>query len=101
MQVPETGQSKDLTQTVEAADRAGSIVTEQVRTIIEAAETNAAELRRGAERDSVTMRRQAVEAANRLLERMDALERPLGDLVTSLRREVDSLTAELDRRDTH
>jgi hypothetical protein len=99
--VPDGGQRKDLVQMVEAADRAGSIVTEQVRSIIEAAEVNAAEVRRNAERDAVGVRRQAADAANRLLDRIDALERPLADLVTSLRKEADSLTSDLDRRNAH
>ena len=89
---------KDLVQVVEAADRAGSIVTEQVRSIIEAAETNAAEIRRDAERDAVVIRREAAEAASRLLARLDALEAPLTDLVQGLRHEADSLTAGLDPR---
>jgi len=94
-------QRKDLVQVVEAAERAGSIVTEQVRSIIEAAETNAAEIRRNAERDAVSTRREAVDAAHRLLERIDALERPLSELVTSLRREADDVSGELDRRGAH
>ena len=92
------GERRDLVQVVEAADRAGSIVTEQVRAIIEAAESNAAEIRRDAERDAAAIRREAAEAANRLLDRIDALEGPLADLVGGLRREADSLTADLDRR---
>jgi hypothetical protein len=96
-----SGNKRDLVPVIEAADRAGSIVTEQVRSIIEAAETNAAEIRRNAEREAVDVRRQAAEAAGRLLERMDALERPLADLVGSLRREADGLNADLGRRDSH
>jgi hypothetical protein len=95
------GERKDLVQVVEAADRAGSIVTEQVRSIIEAAETNAAEIRRNAERDAVAIRQQASAAANRILERLGAIEAPLGELVAGLRREADSLSADADRRSNH
>jgi hypothetical protein len=79
-----------------AADRAGAMVTEQVRSIIEAAENRAVEIRRTAERDADQMRQEAVEAAHRILDRLDAIEGPLGELVTSLRREADTLTS--DRR---
>ncbi len=89
--------SRDLAEAVEAADRAGSMVTEQVRSIIEAAETNAQEIRRDAEREADAIRHQASDAANRVIERLEAIEGPLGDLVARLRREADSLTAELDR----
>lgn len=89
---------QDLVQVVEAADRAGSIVTEQVRSIISAAETNAEEIRRSAERDAAGIRREAVDAAQRVLDRVDAVEGPLSELVDALRREADSLTSDLDRR---
>jgi cell division septum initiation protein DivIVA len=88
---------KDLVQAVEAADRAGAIVTEQVRSIIEAAESSAEEMRRNAQRDAHAIRQEASEAANRVLERLDAIEGPLGDLVAGLRRETDALNAEVDR----
>jgi hypothetical protein len=91
------GDRTDLVQVVEAADRAGSIVTEQVRSIIEAAETNAEEIRRSAQRDAVAIRQQAAAAANRILERLGALEAPLGELVEGLRREADSLSADAER----
>jgi vacuolar-type H+-ATPase subunit E/Vma4 len=77
-----------------AAERAGAMVTEEVRSIIEAAEHNAEEIRRNAERDAEKMRKQAVEAANRILDRLDAIEGPLGELVASLRREAENLTSE-------
>jgi hypothetical protein len=80
-----------------AADRAGAMVTEQVRSIIEAAEHNAEEIRRNAERDAEQMRKEAVEAAHRILDRLDAIEGPLGELVSGLRHEADSLTSETRR----
>ena len=94
------GSRKDLVQAVEAADRAGAIVTEQVRSIITAAETSAEKTRRNAQRDGFAIRQEASDAANRVLERLAALEKPLGDLVVGLQREADSLTTELDRRAT-
>ena len=90
--------NRDLVQTVEAADRAGAIVTEQVRSIIEAAEASAEETRRSAQDDAASVRQQATAAAHRVLERIDALEGSLGDLVAGLRREADNLTADVDRR---
>jgi vacuolar-type H+-ATPase subunit E/Vma4 len=73
------------------------MVAEQVRSIIDAAEKRAAEIRRNAERDAETMRKDAVEAAHHILDRLDAIEGPLGEMVTSLRREADSLTAQSRR----
>jgi cell division septum initiation protein DivIVA len=88
---------QDLVQMGTAADRAGAMVTEQVRSIIENAERNAEEIRRNAERDAEQMRADAVEAAHRILDRLDAIEGPLADLVSGLRREADSLTSD-DRK---
>jgi cell division septum initiation protein DivIVA len=93
--------NRDLVQVTEAADRAGAIVTDQVRSIIEAAERSAEEIRRTAARDADAIRQQASESAGRILERMDAIERPLNDLVGSLRREADSLSTDVDRRGGH
>ena len=87
-------EGQDLLPMGTAADRAGAMVTEQVRSIIEAAEHNAEEIRRNAERDAEQMRKEAVQAANRILDRLDAIEGPLGELVAGLRREADSLTSE-------
>jgi vacuolar-type H+-ATPase subunit E/Vma4 len=89
--------SHDLAQIGTAADRAGAMVTEQVRSIIEAAESRAEEIRRSAERDAEEMRKEAVAAAHRILDRLDAIESPLGELVTSLRREADNLTSDARR----
>jgi hypothetical protein len=89
--------AEDLAQIGTAADRAGAMVTEQVRSIIEAAEKRAEEIRSSAERDSDEMRTEAVAAAHRILDRLDAIEGPLGELVTSLRREADKLTSDARR----
>lgn len=89
--------AEDLAQIGTAPDRAGAMVTEQVRSIIEAAEKRAEEIRSSAERDSDEMRKEAVAAAHRILDRLDAIEGPLGELVTSLRREADKLTSDARR----
>ncbi len=88
----------ELVQAVEAADRAGAIVTDHVRSIIDAAESRAAEIEQNAKQEAEDIRRQAHASARRLLERIDAMEGQLGDLVNSLRREADQLAADLDRR---
>jgi cell division septum initiation protein DivIVA len=88
----------DLLRAVEAADRAGAIVTDHVRSIIDAAESRANEIEQNARKEAESTRRQAHASATRLLERIDAMEGQLGDLVTSLRREADQLAADLDRR---
>jgi cell division septum initiation protein DivIVA len=91
-------ESDELAQAVEAADRAGAIVTDHVRSIIDAAQSRAAEIEQNAKQEAEDMRRQAHASAVRLLERVDAMEGQLGNLVSSLRREADQLAADLDRR---
>jgi len=91
-------QGDDLTRAVEAAERAGSIVTEHVRSIIDAAQTRAGEIEREAQREADTIRTDAYEAANRVLERIDSVEGRLGTLVSGLRDEAGSLSGNLDRR---
>jgi F0F1-type ATP synthase membrane subunit b/b' len=81
----------------EAADRAGAIVTEHIRSIIEQAEARAEEIRRDATREAEGIRQQAVDSASRLLERIRAIEGPLAELVTELEREV-GLPAELEQQ---
>jgi cell division septum initiation protein DivIVA len=89
---------QDLVQVGGAADRAGAMVTDQVRSIIEAAEKKADEIRLSAERDAEQIRQQAAEAADRILGRLDAIEEPLFQMVSSLRSEADSLSAHVSRR---
>jgi hypothetical protein len=88
----------ELAQAIEAADRAGAIVTDHVRSIIDAAQSRANEIEQNARQDAEETRRQAHASAVRLLERVDAMESQLGELVTGLRREADQLAADLDRR---
>ncbi len=88
----------ELTRAVEAAERAGSIVTDHVRSIVSAAESRAAEIERNAQQEAHAIRTDAYEAAGRVLERMDSLESRLGDLVGGLRSEANGLASNLDRR---
>ena len=85
-------------QVAEAADRAGAIVSEHIRSIIDQAEANAEEVRRSAEQEADVIRRRAADSATRMLERINAIDGPLSQLVAELQREADSLTAEIDRQ---
>ncbi|MCA1657418.1 MAG: hypothetical protein LC713_06895 [Actinobacteria bacterium] len=89
----EENESSGIHQVVEAADRAGAIVTEQVKSIIDGAEERAAETRRQAEEDARRTREAASEAAMVVLGRIDSLEGPLGELVAGLRSEAQKLAA--------
>jgi vacuolar-type H+-ATPase subunit H len=91
---------QNATPVSEAADRAGAIVTEQIRSIIEQAEANAEDIRRTAQRDAEAMTRRAAESASRMIERINAIDGPLSALVADLQREADSLAAEFERRGT-
>lgn len=93
-----SGNQDEFTRAVEAADRAGAIVTEHVRSIIDAAQTRADEVERSAREEADEIRSQAEKSARRVLERIDAVEGHLGTLVGSLRQDADSLTGEIDRR---
>jgi hypothetical protein len=89
--------SRDLLEAVAAAERAGSIVTDQVRSIIEAAEARAAEIRRQAEEDAQRTRETASQVAQGVLERVDALGGPMASLVAELRAESERLAARAER----
>lgn len=91
-------QQDELTRAVEAADRAGSIVTEHVRSIIDAAQSRAAEIERNAQAEAEEIRTQAYEAASRVLERIDSMEDRLGSLITGLREETGRLSGDLNRQ---
>jgi hypothetical protein len=116
---------ENLTDLKEVARRAGSIVTEHIDAMVERAEREAQDIRRHAEGDAERRaedirrkaegdaqrkaedilrhaesdgertRRDAMEAARRMLERLHALERPLGELVMNLHMEMDRVAAEL------
>ena len=70
--------------------------SEQVRTIIEAAEASAAGIREGATADAQGHVARVAEAADALRERIDALERELTDVIGALHGGADRLRAELD-----
>lgn len=91
------GRDDKLVQVVEAADKAGAIVTDYVRSIIDAAESRAAEIEQSSLHEADEVRREAHAGAMRLLERIDAMEGQLGELVMSIRQEADELAADLDR----
>lgn len=91
---------QNATQVAEAADRAGAIVTEQIRVILEQAEANAEEIRRAGQRDAEAITQRAGEAASRMLDRINAIDGPLSALVADLRREAENLAAEFDRHDS-
>lgn len=86
-----------LTEINRAARQAGHIVTEQIDSIIQRAEQEAETIRREAERDAEDIRREAVVSAKRLLDRLRALEFPLGELVVSIRDEVEQVSRELGK----
>jgi cell division septum initiation protein DivIVA len=85
----EKGDREHELQVTEAADRAGALVTEQIRSIIGQAETSAEEIRRNAEVEAEAIKQRATESASRLLQRIDAINGPLAELAAELRREVD------------
>lgn len=87
-----------LSELNDAARQAGYIVTEQIDLIIARAEGQAETILRDAERDAEDTRREAIESAKRLLDRLHALEFPLGELVGSLRDEVEQVSLEVGRR---
>jgi hypothetical protein len=79
--------------------RAGPVATqtsEQVRSIIEAAEASAAAIREAATADAHAHVARVVEAADALRERIDALERELTAMIGDVRGGADRLRRELD-----
>jgi hypothetical protein len=90
-------EKQNALQVTEAANRAGAIVTDHIRSIIDQAEASAAEIRRAAEVEADAVRQRAAESASRILERIDALDGPLSELVAGLQREADSLTSDFER----
>lgn len=85
----------ELSQLVEAADRAGALVEEQVRSIMEAAEAKAIEVEDTAKDDALTRRQEATEAASGFVAQIEVLEKELNSLIESLRREAERLKAAL------
>ncbi len=93
----QAGGEKDIFEAVEAAERAGSVVSEQIRSIMEAAQAKADEIERDAQDEAERTRQQSAEAAGRLLEQIDEMEGHLSGLVQSLRREADQLSVSVER----
>jgi len=93
----EEGGDKGIFEAVEAAERAGSVVSEQIRSIMEAAQAKADEIERDAQDEAERTRQQSAEAAGRLLEQIDEMEGHLSGLVQSLRREADQLSVSVER----
>ena len=109
--------NQQLDELGEAARRAGTIVTEYIDSIVASAELRAEEIRQAgqrdreagerareageqdkqlSERDAEQVRRDAFESASRVFDRIQALERPLGELVHTLRVELDRVGMELE-----
>lgn len=93
----QAGDDKSIFEAVEAAERAGSVVSEQIRSIMEAAQAKADEIERHAQEEADRSRQESAEAATRLLEQIDEMEGHLSGLVQSLRREADQLSVSLER----
>ena len=89
--------NRDILQVVEAADRAGAIVTEHVRSIVDGAEERATEIRQKAEEDAQKIREAASQAAAAVLKRIDEVGAPLAELVADLRTEAERLSAKSER----
>jgi DivIVA domain-containing protein len=71
--------------------------SEQVRVILEAAEASACELRADAARQSADQVARVQSAAGGMLDRIDELERELGNLLAALRASGERLTLGLER----
>lgn len=88
----------DLSRAIEASERAGSIVSDHVRSIIDAAQSRAGEIERKAQQEAQEIRTEAYETADRVLERIDSLEERLGSVIGGLRQEASSLSGSSDQR---
>jgi hypothetical protein len=93
-------ENENAMEMAQAATRAGEMVTEHIRTLLEQAQAGAAELRRSAEEETDAIRTQAAASATRMIERIQALDAPLRELVSELQREAERLTSDQDRRES-
>jgi F0F1-type ATP synthase membrane subunit b/b' len=84
----------------DAARRASDLFNQHVDEITADAKRRADEIRKKAERDAKATRRQALESGQRVFDRINALERPLNELVGTLRHEMERVTAELEDGDS-
>jgi hypothetical protein len=72
----------------QVAERAGAIVSDHVRSIIDSAQARADEVTSEAESEARALRAQAHGTASTVLERIDTFESTLGDRVNGLREEA-------------
>ncbi len=79
------------------ADRAGSIVRDQISSMTEAARSTAADIERTARDSADDTRREAVESAVRTVGNINQVERELTLLLRGVSQEADALRAKLDR----
>lgn len=89
---------EERTRAIEAAERAGSIVTDHVRSIIDAAQARARETELEADQEAERVTTEASETAGRVLERIGSLEDGLGSLVNDLRTEAGRASDDVDRQ---
>jgi hypothetical protein len=92
----EESQDPQFQELGDAARRAGDLFTSHVDEITTDAERHAEQVREHAQREADAARRAALESGRRVFERINAIERPLGELVTTLRGEMERVTAELN-----
>lgn len=81
----------ELSRRQEVADRAGAIVTDHVRSVIDSAQGRAADLERDTVKQSNDLRDRACQVADEALGEVDAAGERLRVLVRALREDVDSV----------
>ncbi len=86
---------------LEAADRAGRVVREQIASITEAAQSSAINIERAAEEAGEAARRSALEGGLRIAGQISQLESELDNLRRSVANEADGLRVKLDRSRLH
>jgi hypothetical protein len=92
-----TASREGFEELVAAAGHAGSVVREQVGTIVEAAQTNAADIERRSKESADATKGEARAAADRILELLRTAERQVGDLRRSVAREADAVRVALGK----
>ena len=95
---PQDAKQGELSGAADVAERASSIVTDHVRSIIDSAQARAADVTREAESDARELRAEAHQAATQVLERIDSLEDTLGSALAGLRDESASVSETLKDR---
>jgi hypothetical protein len=92
-----TPTSQRFGELVAAANHAGSVIREQIGTILEAAQTNAADAERTSRENAESTRQEAAASAARILDLIRNAERQVGDLRRSAAREADALRVALGK----